>query len=199
MNLGQTRIDPELIKLVVSLLAAFITAWIIIAQTDKKSRLFLLLVLAWVVFDSYEKWIDFQKGAPKPHLIISKINQKYDNVKKPSSATFNFVFKNVGNASAQKCLVQQNYFYDNKSEKEIHGSIPFDIDVDGTGEIPFHLGGSLFRRVWNEEISLSVKLKVNYYDLKNNEYLLEKQILYKPFSKQEGLNPAWTELGPMIN
>ena len=59
MNLGQTRIDPELIKLVVSLLAAFITAWIIIAQTDKKSRLFLLLVLAWVVFDSYEKWIDF--------------------------------------------------------------------------------------------------------------------------------------------
>jgi len=174
MEIWQISKDPNLIKLVVSILATLITAGIIIAQTEKKSRLLLLLVLSWFVFISYEKWIDFQKGAPKPLLIISKINQKYDNLKNPSSANFNFVFKNVGNASAQKCLVQQNYFYGNESKKEIQGSVPFDIDVGGTGEIPFHLGRPLFRRVWNEEISLSVKLKVNYYDLKNNEYWLEK-------------------------
>lgn len=179
----------QILYITFTIIVAILAAWIIFLQTDRKTKLLIVVVLIWALCTAGRDVYDFVSSQPKPILVLDQIEEHYD--KKPPSAILFFIkLKNNGNITATNISthpiirINDETIYD-----KITGQA--DIGPGVTVRLRFRLKGETFEKVWNESSELKLDLTISYSDHRGKNYSESYTAKYKPYPDEPIIYPGW--------
>ncbi len=175
-----------------SLLVVVFSVWLLIHQTEGKTRIIVAVILASGIAGTYKEIHTFLATYPKPVLILHDIKQHSDR-SSPTAAIFIIQIKNTGNAEARNVHTKHLLYVDDKivlEKSRDRENIPPGQFIGLRNTVQ----GETWQAILNGQSRLKVNLVISYSDGRGRGQSRDVLVQYDPGSDDSVVLPRWSIL-----
>lgn len=183
-------------QLAIALIVAIAVLGFIIAflQTDKRTRIFSVLIVLLAVISAVREIRDYLASRPRPWIVLDRINSRLDK-NPPSAGFFEIKLTNTGEAAATDVIVSVEVSVDGDTLRP--GSITKKalIPPGQTVGKTVTLKGDTLGRVWEEELMLTAHVGVTYSGEHGGRYENALEVYFDPARESPVFGAKWRFVG----